>query len=151
MVVLYSFGLFSAVQPTIKSSASALHASTTLMCLRASRSLLRQVSQVGSCWHFFGSFFKSFFKHRFYKFFLRFWWVLEAKMAPQIDFWRGFWEAFLGPSFWSVFSMHFDVFFKAQLLENSDFTWVKCIFLRFYIFGTCLARGSKMHTKIDGF
>ena len=47
--------------------------------------------------------------------------------------------------------MHFYVVFNAQLHENNDFTLVKCIFLRFCILGTCLARGSKMHAKIDGF
>ena len=43
LVVLCWFGLFSAAQPTFKSSALGLHASTILICFRASRSLLRQV------------------------------------------------------------------------------------------------------------
>ena len=77
--------------------------------------------------------------------------VLETNMRPKIDFGRGFWDAFLALSFCSLFLIHFDGFFKAQLLENNDFTWVKCIFLRFYMFDTCLPRGSKMHTKIHGF
>ena len=33
-------------------------------------------------------------------------------MRPRIDVWRSFWDAFLAPSFWSLFLMHFDVFFK---------------------------------------
>jgi len=43
-------------------------------------------------------------------------------MAPKIDFWRGFWDAFWAPSFWSDFLMHFYVVFNAQLRENNDFT-----------------------------
>ena len=45
-----------------------------------------------------------------------------AASSAAADFWRGFWDVFLTPSFCSLFLMHFDVFFKAQLLENSDFT-----------------------------
>ena len=51
-------------------------------------------------------------------------------MAPKIDFWRGFWDAFWAPSFWSDFLMHFYVVFNAQLRENNDFTQVKSIFSR---------------------
>ena len=42
-----------------------LHASTTFKNVCASRSLLRQVSQVGSCGQFFSLFFRFFFYHGF--------------------------------------------------------------------------------------
>ena len=44
--------------------------------------------------------------------------VLEAKLAPKIDFWTAFWDVFLAPSFWSVFFLIFDVFFDARILKN---------------------------------
>ena len=116
--------------------------------IRASRSLLRQVFFEGPGGCFFSSVFSISFLDGFLVDFGR---VLETNMRRKIDFWRVFCNVFLAPSFCSLFLMHFDGFFKAQLLENSDFTYVKCIFLRFYMFGTCLARGSKMHTNIDEF
>ena len=54
-------------------------------------------------------------------FFFDFGRVWEAKIRPKIDFLRGFWDAFLALSFCFLFLMHFDGFFKAQFLENSDF------------------------------
>ena len=58
----------------------------------------------------------------FDRFFFDFGRVLETKIRPKIDFLRGFWDAFLALSFWSLFLMHFDAFFNAQLLKISDFT-----------------------------
>ena len=47
-------------------------------------------------------------------FFFDFGRVLEAKMRPKIDFWRGFWDAFWAPSFWSDFVTIFMLFFKSR-------------------------------------
>ena len=57
--------LFFRVLSSHRFSSLGLHASTALIIFRSSRSLLRQVSQVGSCWHFFGHFFLSFFNMDF--------------------------------------------------------------------------------------
>ena len=72
-------------------------------------------------------------------------------MAPNIDFWRGFWDAFWAPSFWSDFLMHFHVVFNAQLRDFIDFTSAKSIFSRFCLFGTCLKNVCKMGPKKHGF
>ena len=77
---------------------------------------------LGSCWHFFGIFFVSLLNVVFDSFFFHFGRVWEAKIRPKIDFLRGFWDAFLALSFWSIFLLHFDVIFNAQLVEISDFT-----------------------------
>ena len=74
---------------------------------------------LGSWRLFFSSLFSASVFHGFSVDFGR---VLETNMRPKINFWRGFWDAFLAPSFCSLFLMHFDGFFKAQFLENSDFT-----------------------------
>ena len=89
---------------------------------RASRSLLRQVIFEG-LEGFFSLFFSCLVSTSFsMRFFLDFEGVWEAKMRPQIVFWRGFWDVFLAPSFRSFVLPHFDDFFNAQFLENSDFT-----------------------------
>ena len=64
----------------------------------------------------------SYFDVVFDRYFFDFGEVLEAKMGPKIDFWIHFWDAFLAPSFWSYFLMHFYLVFNAQLLKNSDFS-----------------------------
>ena len=84
-------------------------------------------------------------------FFFDFGRVWKAKIRPKIDFLRGFWDAFLALSFWSLFLMHFDVFFNAQLLKICDFIYIKCIFLRFCVFSTCMKKVCKMGSKKHGF
>ena len=62
LLFLFIFDCFVIVWAVFKSSALALHASTALICLRASRSLLRQVFLVGSGRHFFRFFFSLLFR-----------------------------------------------------------------------------------------
>ena len=71
LLVIFRFFLLFLV--VFKSSALALHASTTLICIRASRSLLRQVFLLGSGRPFFRFFFEAFFHVVFQRFFLGFW------------------------------------------------------------------------------
>ena len=50
----------------------------------------------GFCSPFFSILFSTSFSIRFFFDFGGFW---EAKMRPKIEFWRGFWDVFLVPSF----------------------------------------------------
>ena len=78
-----------------------LHASTTLICLRASRSLLRQVFFRGSG----RVFFRSCFRLRFLTSFRS---ILEGfckrKSTPKSSFGMSFWMSFLMLHFSSIFS-----------------------------------------------
>ena len=38
-------------------------------------------------------------------------------MAPKIDFWSDFWDAFLAPSFLQVFVQFFHVFLRLETLK----------------------------------
>ena len=58
--ILHILDQSSQAKPCFTFSSFRLHASTAQIIFRSSRSLLRQVSQVGSCWHFFGIFFEFF-------------------------------------------------------------------------------------------
>ena len=101
LVIFRYFLLFLVV---FKSSALALHASTTLICIRASRSLLRQVFLVGPG----GVFFRVFFLHRLLMVFS---WILEGFWRPKLLpkpvfgvffamlFWRASWNRFFGVFF----------------------------------------------------
>ena len=65
-------------------------------------------------WPFFSC---PYFNIVFRGFFFDFGEVLEAKMAPKIDFWSVFWDVFLEPSFLKNFSTFFHVFFKLETLK----------------------------------
>ena len=104
LLFLFIFDCFVIVWAVFKSSALALHASTALICLRASRSLLRQVFLVGPG----GVFFRVFFLHRLLMVFS---WILEGFWRPKLLpkpvfgvffamlFWRASWNRFFGVFF----------------------------------------------------
>ena len=91
--------------------------------LREGRARDSPRAEVGGffCWGHVGTFF-AFFSHLvltsiFHRFFFDFGEVLEAKMAPQINFWRAFWDAFLAPSFFMDFALIFMLFLKSRPLK----------------------------------
>ena len=51
-------------------------------------------------------------------FFFDFGGILEAKMAPKIDFWSVFLDVLLEPSFLKIFLTFFHVFFKLETFKN---------------------------------
>ena len=70
---------------------------------RASRSLAKTGFFLGLVGTFFAFFSNVFLTSMFLRCFFDFGGVLEAKMAPKIDFWSHFLDAFSGPSFLNVF------------------------------------------------
>ena len=71
-----------------------LHASTVLIIFRSSRSLLRLVFLLGSCWHFFGHFLECFFNIDFCSIFLRFWRGFGRQNGSQNRVFESFLESF---------------------------------------------------------
>ena len=94
LLVIFRYLLLFLV--VFKSSALALHASTTLICIRASRSLLRQVFLLGSGRSFFRFFFEAFFHVVFQRFFLGFWRGFGVPNGSPNQFWRCFLQCFFG-------------------------------------------------------
>ena len=64
-------------------------------------------------------------------------------MGPKIDFWRGFWVVFLGPSFYIDFSSILMVSFKRRPLKNVRPRSVLLTFAVFDFIAKCIEIWSK--------
>ena len=109
--ILHILDQSSQAKPCFTFSSFRLHASTAQIIFRSSRSLLRQVSQVGSCWHFFGSFFQVFFLTSFLQVFSS---ILEGfggQNCSQNRFLERFLGCFLGTLILERFCINFYAIF----------------------------------------
>ena len=145
------FDWSSQAKPCFIFSSLRLHVSITLIPFRSSRSRAKTGFPNGFALAFFSGFFRVFFQYRF---FIDFSSILDGfggQNCSQNRFLDSFLGCFFGTLILDNFLMRFYVFVNAKFLENNDFTYGKCMFLRFCVFSTCSVRGSKMHAKIDGF
>ena len=119
--ILHILDQSSNAKPCFTFSSFRLHASTAQIIFRSSRSLLRQVSQVGLVDTFLALFFELFFNIDFDTIFLRFWRGFGGQFDSQNRLLGSFLNFFLAPLSGSSFLTHFNVFFNAQLLKNKCF------------------------------
>ena len=91
---------------------------TPPMASRHAADLRGMAAFAGPGWLFFLCFFRIFFQQRFNRFFFDFWRVLEARMAPEIDFSTIFSDVFSHPRFISIFCSLFLFFSMLETLKT---------------------------------